>query len=224
MPSDSRQPLTYRQLRHLRSALCSLPFPASSRLACALPSGPELAALFLALPSSGFTLAPLNPSLQLSELLWELADLPAACLIVPCDADDGEEPTEEVRVARAAAAERGIPCATLIPDGATCGLFRLDMPASNGADPAAAAVEAAAAPVHRSSLGLVMHTSGTTRFPKVVPISHEQLGSGALCVVSTLRLPRDATCLNVRHAHSTPTPLPHTLTALAGNPLSHEIL
>ena len=42
-----------------------------------------------------------------------------------------------------------------------------------------------------------MHTSGTTRRPKVVPLTHGSLGIGCHCVVSTLGLGPSTVCVNV---------------------------
>jgi hypothetical protein len=80
-------PLAYSQLHELVAsigrALMAAGVPRGTRVACAVPNTPALAALIPTLPSSGFALAPLNPELPLEEMVWELSDLPAAALIVP---------------------------------------------------------------------------------------------------------------------------------------------
>ena len=38
---------------------------------------------------------------------------------------------------------------------------------------------------------LALHTSGTTRRPKLVPLSHGTLCSGALCIASTLKIQQE---------------------------------
>jgi len=49
----------------------------------------------------------------------------------------------------------------------------------------------------RNDVALLMHTSGTTRRPKLVPLTHGQLGAGAICVCTTLQLTRSSLGLNV---------------------------
>ena len=43
-------------------------------------------------------------------------------------------------------------------------------------------------PATREDLCLVLHTSGTTNKPKIVPLSHANVSSGSLCIASTLQL------------------------------------
>ena len=206
--ADQRSPLSYSALWELRDnlseALTHAGVPARSRVACALPSGPELASLVAVLPSSGFSFAPLNPELQEEEIAWELTDLPASALIVPAEpaASSDEGGAAAKSVARLAAARLGLPLFELVCDASVCGKWSIQVvtsqasssssssqisSCSNGANPSATT---------RADVALVMHTSGTTRRPKVVPISHSHLASGALCVASTIRLTRDDTCLN----------------------------
>ena len=57
---------------------------------------------------------------------------------------------------------------------------------------AAAAAAASARPARRGDVALVLHTSGATSKPKIVPLTHENLCVGAQCISSTLRLSPDA--------------------------------
>ena len=197
-------PLAYSQLHELVAsigrALMAAGVPRGTRVACALPNTPALAALIPTLPSSGFALAPLNPELPLEEMVWELSDLPAAALIVPA----ADEAYAVGGVARAAAERLSLPLLELHRSTAAEGLFILKpspLAESESAEPTGtprqpppdAAVRASA----REDVALVMHTSGSTRRPKVMPIVHMHLGIGAACVASTLRLRRDDCCLNV---------------------------
>lgn len=63
---DQRRPLSYGALRRFSETvaadLACAGLAAGARVACALPNGPELATLFLALTSLGLTFAPLNPA------------------------------------------------------------------------------------------------------------------------------------------------------------------
>lgn len=59
-------------------------------------------------------------------------------------------------------------------------------------------------PQSRDEIALALHTSGTTQRPKLVPLSHGNLCSGALCIASTLKIqPGDVVlnCLPLFHIH-----------------------
>ena len=161
-----------------------------------MPNTPALAAIIPTLPSSGFALAPLNPELPLEEMVWELSDLPAAALIVPA----ADEAYAVGGVARAAAERLSLPLLELHRSTAAEGLFILKpspLAESESAEPTGTPPDAAVRASAREDVALVMHTSGSTRRPKVMPIVHMHLGIGAACVASTLRLRRDDCCLNV---------------------------
>ena len=196
-PLDERAPLTFGGLdRFARQLASSAAVGAISggRCALALSNGPELAAAFLVLTRLGVAVAPLNPDLGVDEAEFELSDLPAATLILPAGgarAGSG---------AREAARRLGLPLFELTADTSTVGLFQLQ-PVANSEDNDSAAPPSPAAPAVsalglgrpcRETIALVMHTSGTTRRPKLVPLAHGQLCVGSICVASTLRLPRSA--------------------------------
>ena len=186
LPPDARAALTYRGLRAFSSALNEHPALASlgptARIAAALPSRPELAAGLLSLTASGRALAPINPELGEAEMAFEVEDIPADLLVVPRGRHG---------VPHAVAAALGVPLVELAPSSAVCGCFDLGEAACNleaistmdeaaAADAAARAGTAAAAGA-REAACLVMHTSGTTRRPKVAPPSHFQLGMASYC-------------------------------------------
>ena len=59
-------------------------------------------------------------------------------------------------------------------------------------------------PGSRDDVALALHTSGTTRRPKLVPLTHSNLCSGALCIASTLKIQEDdvvLNCLPLFHIH-----------------------
>ena len=59
-------------------------------------------------------------------------------------------------------------------------------------------------PRSMSDVALALHTSGSTRRPKLVPLSHENLCSGAISIADTLKLqPEDVVmnCLPLFHIH-----------------------
>ena len=124
--------------------------------------------------------APLNPSYRRAEFDFYLDDLDARAVVVSRNL---------VSPVREAAAERGIAVLELDVDlEAPSGTFTLDGP-SLGAQP-----------LHASALddaALLLHTSGTTSRPKLVPLTHRNLLTSARNVAATLALRPDDRCLNV---------------------------
>jgi acyl-CoA synthetase (AMP-forming)/AMP-acid ligase II len=148
------------------------------RVAIVLPNGPEMAALFVC-AAGACTTAPLNPAYKPDEFAFYLDDLKAAALIVQAGA---ESP------ARAAAAARGIPVIELTP-GEAAGSFTLA--ATITGTPRLAGHAAA------DDTALVLHTSGTTSRPKIVPLSHRNVTASALHIGESLALTREDLCLNI---------------------------
>ena len=145
----------------------------------ALPEGPEAAAAFLAV-SSAATSAPLNPAYRDEEVEFYLSDLRAKAVVV----QRGTAPT----VWRVATAMR-IQVIELFPvPGAPAGDFRLQAAADFGLEPALAQPE---------DIALILHTSGTTSRPKMVPLTHRNLIASARNIRSTLQLDSTDCCLNI---------------------------
>ena len=63
------------------------------------------------------------------------------------------------------------------------------------------AVPAAAAPTVPGDLALVLHTSGTTKKPKIVPLTHSNLAHGIQCAALRMLHP-----LEMRHPLECDTP------------------
>ena len=82
-----------------------------------------------------------------------------------------------------AAARMGVPVLDLRPDRFTAGMLELSLRAG----PRQSAVQRT---VGRQDTCLVLHTSGTTAKPKIVPLTHENIVVGVSCVASTLKLQR----------------------------------
>jgi len=150
------------------------------RVGIVLDNGPELASSFLAI-ACGAATAPLNPAYRQAEFEFYLSDIDARALLVEQGSDTP---------ARAAADKLGIPLLELewhARDPA--GSFVLHGPE---AEPAAAP-----GPASGQDIALILHTSGTTAQPKIVPLSHANLTASAANVARSLQLsPRDR-CLNV---------------------------
>ena len=190
--SPGKESLTYRELSlHLRSIalqLSRLGIRHGDRLAVVLPNGPEMATAFLAI-SSVCTCAPLNPACPFEELLFSLSDLQINSLVTL--------PGSETPAHKAAAALK-IPVIAVEPDPRWAGKFSLssDAPVTNIiSEPILAGMDEAA---------LILHTSGTTSRPKIVPLSHRNILYSVQTIINTYHLTRDDTCLNMMplfHVH-----------------------
>ncbi len=152
----------------------------NDRVAIVLPNGPEMAAAFVAL-AAGVTTAPLNPAYKSEEFAFYLADLNAKALVIQRGM---ESPV------RAAAAERGIPIIELVA-GEAAGAFTLipETPLSG--------TPATPGPAAAQDVALVLHTSGTTSRPKIVPLRQINITASAYNIAETLRLTPDDACLNI---------------------------
>ncbi|MBU9699102.1 acyl--CoA ligase [Rhodobacteraceae bacterium HSP-20] len=152
---------------------------AADRVAIVLPNGPEMAAAFVTIAQAAVT-APLNPAYQREEYAFYLEDLRAKAIVVP-DGYDGP--------ALAAAEPLGMVVLRLVADAAgPAGAFRLAGPAGKAAPAGVPGAEATA---------LILHTSGTTSRPKIVPLLQSNLAASARHIGASLALTGDDVCLNV---------------------------
>lgn len=147
-------------------------------VAMVMPNGPEMAAAFLAVTSWAIA-APLNPAYRADEFDFYLDDLHAKALII----EGGPESP-----ARAVAARRNIPVIELIPDeSGPAGSFTLSIPSA----------DAGAPQPDPEDVALVLHTSGTTSRPKIVPLRQRNLTASARNIAATLALTPQDRCLLV---------------------------
>jgi acyl-CoA synthetase (AMP-forming)/AMP-acid ligase II len=151
------------------------------RVAMVLPNGPEMAAAFLAV-ACGATTAPLNPAYRGDEFDFYLSDLNAKALVIQQGMDSP---------ARAVAAQRGIPVIELVPGEGAAGDFSLVAPAGM-AGPAAMPGMAGA-----EDVALVLHTSGTTSRPKIVPLRQVNITASAAHIGHFLELSPGDCCMNI---------------------------
>src|SRR5579883_232569 len=184
--APDRPSLTYGGLRDLVrrtvAALNRMGVGRGDRVAIVLPNGPEMATSFVAV-ACGATTAPLNPAYRAEEFDFYLSDLNARALII---LQGMESP------ARGVAAARGIPIVELaVPQGAAAGLFDL-VPPKGGAVEAKQSGHA-----EPDDVALVLHTSGTTARPKIVPLRQKNLAASAYNIRRTLKLTADDACLNI---------------------------
>jgi acyl-CoA synthetase (AMP-forming)/AMP-acid ligase II len=171
--------LDYDQVRdevtRLGDKLRALGVGPGDRIAIVLPNGPEMAIVFLAAATTGCA-APLNPKYRMEEFRFYLDDLDARVLITR--AGDPE-------AARVAASDTTVQVTLngsagnleLIADRSVVGR-REEVP-------------------DRDDVALVLHTSGTTSRPKIVPIRQRNLARSASNIAASLGLTSTDRSLNV---------------------------
>lgn len=158
--------------------LAGLGVGANDRVAIVLPNGPVMATAFLAVATAA-TAAPLNPGYREEEFEFYISDLNAKMLIV---LEGNETP------ARAAAKKHNVKIVELRDLSAQgAGKFSL-IDAEGEADPVPAAPD---------DIALVLHTSGTTSRPKIVPLSHRNVCASAANIAASLNLTSDDLNLNI---------------------------
>ena len=162
------------------AALRSLGIEASDRVAIVMPGGAELATALLAV-SRVAAAAPLNPAYSERELRFYLGDLAPKALLVSTDAD-----TPAVGVAREVGARI---LRASVRRGAPAGVFAIEAERPQHPVPAGSS--------HRitAETALLLHTSGTTSRPKLVPLTRANLGASARHVSTTLGLGPEDRCL-----------------------------
>ncbi|MGA1268268.1 MAG: acyl--CoA ligase [Gemmobacter sp.] len=175
--------LSYGALRALaadvRADLAAAGVGRGDRVAIVLPNGPEMAAAFITVAQAATT-APLNPAYRREEFEFYLTDLRAKAIILP---EGHEGPALD------AARAHGLAVLRLHP-GAAAGAFRLvaETRAEGTPDTAAPAAD---------DVALILHTSGTTSRPKIVPLLQSNVAASAVNIARTLALTPADRCLNV---------------------------
>jgi acyl-CoA synthetase (AMP-forming)/AMP-acid ligase II len=185
--APGRRPLSFGELRRLvdatRERLNALGIGRNDRVAIVLDNGPEMAACFVSCACSVAS-APLNPAYRGEEFEFYLSDLKAAALIV---AQGSTSP------AVAAADKLGIRMIDLVAEAAGgAGAFTL-VPRT-AASPSSAAHPGPAQP---DDVSMVLHTSGTTSRPKIVPLSQRNLAASATHIRNTLQFTPHDRGLNI---------------------------
>jgi len=178
--------LTYRRLREevwrAAEALAALGLGRGDRIALVYPNSAEAIVLFLAASVAG-TAAPLNPGYKVDEFAFYLEDTGARALLVAPGAG--------------AAAREALPGGARVVEAALDDSGSLSI--SSG--------PAAGRPLEPPSdedVALVLHTSGTTSRPKMVPLRHRHLAASVANIVPWYRLAPDDVSLCVMplfHVH-----------------------
>jgi oxalate---CoA ligase len=174
--APGRTTLTHGGLRTLvdrsLASLNAMGVGRNDRVGIVLANGPEMATCFIAC-ASGTTSAPLNPAYRADEFEFYLSDLNAKLLIV-------EQGSSSPAIA--VAEKLGVRIADLIvPAGAAAGEFELRARDGKPSTPAASGGYG-----DTNDIGMVLHTSGTTSRPKIVPLSVGNLFASASNIRNTL--------------------------------------
>jgi oxalate---CoA ligase len=165
--------ISYAQLAEtvdsLARRLHALGVERGDRVALALPNGPELIQLVLAVMSLGAAAAPLNPAYTQDEYAFYLEDLDPRLLMLPGG---------EIGAARAAKTERAVVVDVTTEAG------RIEL-RHDGRRPRESETYE---PASSGDVALLLHTSGTTSRPKQVPLTHRNLLATAAAIGEHYRL------------------------------------
>ena len=196
--APSQQGITHGELRAQTAALGrqlrAAGIGPDDRVALVLPNGPAMAAAFVGFAPWCAT-APLNPAYKPDEFAFYLEDLDARALVVADGMDS---------VAIEVAQSRGIRVLRL-RESIAAGAVHLD-----------GVGEEVAEPRGDDAIGLILHTSGTTSRPKMVPLSQANLAASARNIAGTLHLASSDRCLNIMplfHIHGLMAPVLASLAA-----------
>ena len=152
-------------------------------IAIVLENGPEMATCFLS-TASNCCAAPLNPSYTESEFKFYLDDLKPKALIV---SENSVSPVIKLSI------KKGIKIFRLIASNENkLGKFSLKSDSQNKVN-----YKYKKNKIFPDDIALVLHTSGTTSKPKMVPLTHLNLCSSAKNIVGTLKLARTDRCINI---------------------------
>lgn len=189
--APSRTPVTYQglvqQIEVVVKTLNAMQLGRNDRVAIVLPGGVDLAVAVFCV-AAGATCAPLNPQYTKQEFEFYLTDVKARAVIVA-----SENESSVVEVARA----QGIAVIELKPAlTEAAGTFSL-VYESHGT---------AAKPIlaEPDDVAIVLHTSGTTARPKLVPLSQSNICSSAFHSRDAFQLSQQDRCLNIMplfHVH-----------------------
>ena len=186
--APGKSPLGFGALRSLIAEtiaqLNAIGIGRNDRVAIVLPNGPEMATCFMAC-ASGVTSAPLNPAYRADEFEFYLSDLHARALIV-----EKGSTSAAVDVAQ----KMGVRVIDLIADSERgAGSFHLH---PRGGDTATGQAERMGY-AEPGDISMVLHTSGTTSRPKIVPLSQSNLVASATNIRNSLQFTSQDCGLNV---------------------------
>ncbi len=172
-------------VQSLAGSLAALGVGRGDRVALALPNGPEIVQLLLAVTALGASAAPLNPAYTSDELAFYLSDLGPRLLLLP------ENP---------GAAARHVAEGTEIVDVVFGPRPAIPLLRSARGRARSSRFE----PAEAEDVALLLHTSGTTSRPKQVPLLQRNLVASARSIARHYRLsPEDVSyvAMPLFHVH-----------------------
>ena len=181
--APDRDWLSYGGLRTLAqtvaTSLHSAGIGHGDRVAIVLPNGPEMAAAFITIAQSAVT-APLNPAYREDEFAFYIDDLKAKAVVL-MEGDEG--PASE------AAKRLGVAVLRLVVDAdQPAGHFTLQTESTGTCDETQP---------EAGDVALILHTSGTTSRPKIVPLLQSNVAASAQNIATSLALTSEDRCMNV---------------------------
>lgn len=177
------RPLHYgelnRQVEYVGRVMRAANISKTDTVALLLPNGPQMATAFLGIASFAIC-APLNPGYGVSELEFYLSDLNASAVVVLAGSDS---PVRDI------ARRLGVTVLEVLPSTTIAGGFVFAMKERTP--------EGSAEYGSADDVCLILHTSGTTSRPKIVPLTQQNLCASALAVARVLALTSEDVGLNV---------------------------
>ncbi len=190
--APERPDLSYSALRDLASRTKATLHEAgvdhNDRVAIVLPNGPEMATAFVTIAAVATT-APLNPNYTQEEFEFYMQDLHAKALVV-----------EQKSASPAVAAARKLGIGIIeLRSAATRPAGDFDLLPENVQNAGAGLESESVNQVssNADNIALILHTSGTTSHPKIVPLSHKNICCSAQNIASGLKLTQSDACLNI---------------------------
>ncbi len=182
--APGRLSLTYArllsQLETVRESLNAFGFGRNDRIVTVLDNGPEMAVAFMGLASC-VTAVPLNPNYRADEFKFYLSRLNAKALLV-----NAEDQTDVRQLGH----QLGLRIIELVPQPeAEAGVFELHCAGKHPVQQTGFA--------HGDDVALILHTSGTTSAPKIVPLTHANICAQAKNNQVSLGLNAADLCLNI---------------------------
>ena len=180
LTSENNSPLLFKDLKDLANKisrqLSGNQISNKDRAAIILPNGPYMASSFLAI-SSYMSAAPLNPNYKSDEYEFYLNDLkPKIVLVEPNSTNSVVDVAKKLKIPI---------CEIKIKKDQPTGFFDLFNKESNFNEP------------NENDEALVLHTSGTTSRPKIVPLTNKNIYSSSLNISKSLSLSEEDHCLNI---------------------------
>ena len=180
LTSEISSKLSYKDLKlfinKISKQLAGNGLSNKDRAAIVLPNGPYMASSFLAI-SSYMSAAPLNPSYKSEEYEFYLKDLNPKIVLVEKNSDN-----PVVNVAKKLKIEL---CEINPEKDGPSGIFNIYENETEYSLP------------DENDESLVLHTSGTTSRPKIVPLTNKNIFSSAENISKSLNLSESDHCLNI---------------------------